>query len=107
MEASEMVDVLHYFFEEDYLVASTAEKASNVTRFRKNLYKNLYEKDYNYGYDDSQSSPRASSNFESEDDEDFAVEPFDVSSVTKPYVPPTEPMGGTNPFGDLLDGPVG
>ena len=105
MEASEMVDVLHYYFEEDYIVASTVEQARNVTQFRKRLYNTLYGRDYTYGY--SENSNNASSFLEDDDYDNSDIAPFDVSSVTKPYIPPTEPMGGTSPFGALLDGPVG
>lgn len=106
MEASEMVDVLHYYFEDDYMATSTIEKAHNVTQFRKRLYGSLYGTTYDYGQNEG-ASASSSSEFEDVDDENFDVTPFDASRATKPYIPPTEPTGGATPFGDVLDGPVG
>ena len=48
MELADMLDVLHYFFEEDVLVRSS-EEAEAKTQIRSVLYKDLYGTTYKYG----------------------------------------------------------
>ena len=86
MEAEDMLDVLHYFFEEDYRFTSQ-EHALISSRARRKLYKALYDKEYRYGVDDNE----------------------EVSSDgVKPYMEPTEfDPEAANPFGaSLLDEPL-
>jgi hypothetical protein len=83
MEASDMLDVLHFLFEEDLRVSS-AEEMKSVEESRKIIYSSLYNRTYKYGVNKSTGS---STSF---DMDDFApVSPFTPSSP-KPYIPPTE-----------------
>lgn len=86
MDAEQMLDVIHYFFEEDYRFTSQ-EHAFISSRARKKLYKSLYDRDYKYGVDENDSA--------SEDG-------------VKPYIEPTEfDPEAANPFGSaLLDEPL-
>jgi hypothetical protein len=90
MEASDMLDVIHYFFEEDTNFVSQ-EHAIITDRRRTRLYKYMYDSEYRYA----------------------ASEPSEDSSSTgsnsvKPYIEPTEfNPEGSNPFGSLLDAPIG
>ena len=88
MEASEMLDVIHYFFEEDYRFVSQ-EHAVISSRARKKLYKVLYDKKYAYGV---------------EEDGESAED----STGVKPYIEPTEfDPDSSSPFGQTLDQPLG
>ena len=83
-----MLDVIHFFFEEDYRFVSQ-EHAVISSRARTKLYKVLYDKTYSYGV--------------AEDDD------FDSSNTgVKPYMEPTDfdPESST-PFGQTLDQPFG
>ena len=90
LEASEFLDVIHYFFEEDSSF-STREEAIAKTEMRKRFYRMLYDMDYIYGLSDKETS---------------GAEGYDVDDV-KPYVPPTDfNPESINPFGSVLDAPT-
>jgi hypothetical protein len=102
LEASDMLDVLHYFFEDDtyYSTEIAAETKNNL---RVQLYESMYKKPYAYASKNSRPKSR------SFDDEDGFYEDYlsDTQAV-KPYVPPTEfDPSSSNPFGNVLDRPVG
>jgi hypothetical protein len=103
MNAADMVDVLHYFFEEDshYLSEIQSDTRSNL---RTSLYKTMYNTTYKYAVS---RQPDRSRNFDS-DDFDTDLDPFgDDIKETKPYVPPTNfNPDSTNPFNGLLDAPL-
>jgi hypothetical protein len=113
MEASDMVDVIHYFFEEDTVFFST-EQAAYKDALRNNLYKDMYESDYkyvnksnsdvNYGLDNLDGPLNASG--DPLDQEKIKV--FSPREKTaKPYMPPTEMSAdGIKPFGSVLDAPI-
>ena len=83
MEASDMLDVLHFLFEEDLRVSS-AEEMKSVEESRKLIYSTLYNRTYKYSSNKSKGST-TSSNMD-----DFGpVSPFTPSSP-KPYIPPTD-----------------
>jgi hypothetical protein len=89
MEASSMLDVLHYFFEEDNNFVSQ-EHAVITERRRVRLYQHMYGKDYPYVIMESDKSNLT------EDDQ-----------LAKPYLEPTEfDPDSFNPFGNLLDAPM-
>jgi hypothetical protein len=103
MEASDMLDVLHYFFEDDLNYAS-AEQAEARDRTRINLYESLYNSSYKY------TATRAERNFNEVKDFDAPQEkmpePFSPASKPKPYVAPTNfDPNAAKPFGSLLDAP--
>lgn len=111
MDAKDMTDVLHYFFEED-LELPSAEMAEAKSEVRKIVYESLYGLTYKYAYKSSDSS-RVYANGSGTQSDGYVgsdnLEPFDPSPMTrKAYVPPTEfnpdsPM----PFGKTLDAPLG
>lgn len=88
MDVTQMLDVLHFFFEEDSRY-STAEEAEAVSKLRSTVYGVLYGTTYKYA---STSSPGTSSS----------------SMDVKPYIPPTEfDPDSFQPFGSVLDSPLG
>ena len=110
-----MLDVLHYLFEEDANFSSE-EQLKARSSVRSVIYKNVYDRDYTYRYDESSkgndSMPdfgepegeTASSNFER------PVDPFapPTAAAPKPYVPPTDfDPTAANPFmGTLREPPL-
>jgi hypothetical protein len=90
MEASDMLDVIHYFFEEDNSFISQ-EHAIITERRRIRLYKAMYEKDYAYAVIEKPEPTKSEDGIE-----------------LKPYIEPTEfNPDSMNPFGDVLDAPIG
>lgn len=88
MEASDMLDVLHYFFEED-IRFSSAEQAQAVDMGRKSIYQTMYGIEYKY----AASSSKKNNNFTpSASDGSFdQITPFSPSKDTvKPFIPATE-----------------
>lgn len=107
MEASEMMDVIHYMFEEDNTYAS-AEEAYGKSAMRVGLY-DMYGKPYRYKVDPPNDKKSGGRKY---------IDPMagpeidlDLPSETqekKPYVPPTDfNAESTKPFGDILDSPIG
>ena len=109
MEASDMLDVIHYFFEED-MNYSTAEQAKAHEKIRISVHRNLYNETYKYASSSSRSYSRASAN-----DEFFAspeeplddlgdVKPFNPrKKATKPFIPSTD----VSQLGSVLERPLG
>jgi len=110
MEAEEMVDVLHYYFEED-LNVSTAEAQQARSETRSVVYGTLYGIPYKYKVAGSGSSNFADGSqiptdgYYGDDDD---IKPFDpMNNVTKAYVPATEMDADSPlPFGKILDAPL-
>jgi hypothetical protein len=99
LDASDMCDVLHFFFEEDLRYASP-ESAEMMTRAREHIYGVMYGVPYNWGIKSPSSSRAANSN----GDYDYEAESFE----TKSYVAPTDFNGDSAmPFGSVLDSPIG
>jgi hypothetical protein len=91
MEASDMLDVIHFLYEED-LRYSNVEEAQWLDTKRQHIYKELYGEDYKY----FSTKRTGSDDLISEDGE-----------VVKPYIPPTEfDPDSSNPFGSVLDAPA-
>lgn len=109
-----MLDVIHFFFEEDLNVIS-AESAEAKTQIRSVIYESLYEKTYKYKINSSgRKYNRAEDNlpddgFYGEEEEEKEIIPFDpVNNFVKPYTPPTEFNPNSSlPFGRDLDPPIG
>ena len=94
MEASDMLDVLHYYFEEDTNFI-TQEHAMYTDTRRKSLYKVFYETEYKYGA----STGESVKTYTSDTGDEY---------TSKSYVPPTEFNPESSlPFGDVLDAPLG
>jgi len=114
MNASDMIDVLHYFFEDDMNYAS-AEQADAKDRSREIIYQDFYGHRYTY----SNTQTRANANYSaggqnftkdfdvSVDDEE-KIEAFDpMKKPPKPFVPATNVNAASpKPFGSVLDEPL-
>jgi hypothetical protein len=116
MEASNMLDVLHYFFEED-LFYSSAEQAEGRDRSRVAIYEDFYKSSYVYStsFSSTAGGQAASKNFDdfeliSEEKEEEKIVPFDPlqkQKAVKPFIRPTNVnAAASQPFGDMLDGPI-
>jgi glutaredoxin 2 len=107
LDASDMLDIIHYFFEEDLKVAS-GEQMDAINEVRKVVYEEFYLTKYFLAKTSSKySTPNASGNFSEESFE--KITPFDpnIKNFSKGYKPPTKfDPESTKPFGDILDGPV-
>lgn len=114
LDSPDMVDVIHYIFEEDLDVA-TAEQAEARDNYRNYLYGDLYNTPYRY----ASTKSKMSTNYDMLDDplDDMLVEDsltdvdIDIPAVKKPpkpYVPPTNFNPNLeNPFaGSKLDAPL-
>ena len=110
-----MLDVLHYFFEED-LFYSSVEQADGRDRSREAIYRDFYNSSYTY-------STQAGSNtagggvtknfddyeFMSEEEEEKIVpfDPLQKKKAVKPFIRPTNVNAAADqPFGNMLDGPI-
>jgi len=117
MDAVEMLDILHFMFEED-LDCSSAEQAEAKSNARTVVYESLYNKPYKYkvkgsstgsssnGYTYANGSTIPSDGFYGGTE----ITEFDptVPKVTKPYTPPTEFNPDSSlPYGNTLDAPLG
>jgi len=103
LEARDMLDVLHYLFEQD-TIAYSSEHFESRDNVRSVIYKNMYNIDYKYG---SKSSSNTDYGF---DDLDGPVNAGpDIQTETKPYFPPTNfNPDAANPFGGALrEAPLG
>ena len=110
MEASDMLDVLHYFIEEDMNYTS-AEQVDGRSRGREIIYQDFYG--YKYPYANQQSSSATArgginKNFDDPIDEEESLVPFDpLKGPTKAFVPATPVNAAmSKPFGAILDEPM-
>jgi hypothetical protein len=103
MESSEMLDVFHYLFEDD-MRFTTGDEAKAQGSLRKELYR-LYGKEYQYGSSGSGETYGGRAYISSDSMDDFDSSP---SSARKPYVAPTNfNPESSNPYGSVLDAPLG
>jgi hypothetical protein len=111
--SSDMIDVLHFMFEEDMFTA-TGEEAEHKSRVRTTLYREFYNKEY--GYKISSSSGSASGgDLLPPLDEEYEIKQFNphpqdspVKTKPKPFVPTTNfNPDSVLPFGKDIDSPLG
>lgn len=114
-----MLDVLHFFFEEDVLSIASAEQSDAINATRTQLYSTLYNRSYKHatGSDKSARSYVNGSSVDLPQEEteyDEIPTPLDPAARSsspfpaKPYVPPTRINSESSlPFGSVLDGPLG
>lgn len=113
MKASDMIDVLHYFFEDDMNYAS-AEQADAKDRTREIIYQDFYGHKYTYSKTQSGTGVNYSAggqNFTadlSSDEQEEKIEAFDpMKKPPKPFVPATQVNASSpKPFGSVLDEPL-
>jgi len=109
MKASDMLDVLHYLFEEDNSYSSEEQMKSKL-HLRETLYENLYHRTYKYKLKNSGTTSRSYVPAEGDDDEEEILAPFNPKErkPTKEYISPTKfNPDAARPFGTILDPPVG
>jgi hypothetical protein len=110
MEMSDMLDVLHYYMEEDYNFSSS-EQVDAKSKIRKTIYKNFYNTEYKFGDSSRTSYSNVSADGVDIGDPLVAFDPSEpedpLKGPTKAYVAPIEPnVNLVKPFGDLLDSPL-
>ena len=112
MEASDMLDVIHYFLEEDFRYSSEYEPIYK-DNFRKNIYESMYNKSYKY-VSSEESNSQSNDISILDGPEEFSepeeeIKPFNPrEGFTKPYVPPTPLVEDSIlPFGSVLYQPLG
>lgn len=108
LEASDMVDVIHYLFEED-MTYSSGEEAEARSRMRRNIYQNMYKTTYKYGYESPESkNKRIFDEAMAEPDLVEDLKPFDpIKPETKAFMPASNfDPNAAQPFGLELDAPL-
>lgn len=101
MDAADMLDVIHYIYEEDMNYVSH-DQAQMVENRRLAIWNTLYGIPYRY------TTFKKGNEFDVEDIDDFT--PFDPTqrNTVKPYFPPTDFSGDDgDPFDGVLDAPMG
>jgi hypothetical protein len=117
MEASNALDVIHFFFEEDSF-ADSKESAEAKDKIRETIYRDLYDRTYKYSVKSKTSGGFSSGNYTSANGslEEFSLEeeeklptPVDpLKMAPKPYTPATSvDASSLKPFGNVLDAPIG
>ena len=105
LSSSEMLDVIHVLFEEDFTSAVSGEHIDAKNKIRKIMYKEFYDRTYTYGgsSNDYSEEPKGSQMDYSD------VTPFDPKkAAVKPFVPATNfDENSPKPFGRVLDAPLG
>jgi len=110
LDMGDMVDVLHYMFEEDMRFTS-AEQAEAVSKSRSMLYREMYSREYAYKFSTGIGAAASSIDPPLGEDIPSDVRPIDIerqtAMSTKPYVAPTRiDEGSARPFGTTLDAPL-
>ena len=112
LQASDMVDVLHYLFEED-MNFSSQEQAEARSKTRENLYSSMYNMTYKYAFKSKQNNTNQFIDPDTIPTEDGPglddIKPFNPKEQqpTKAYVPPTDfNPDSANPFMGTLDAPM-
>ena len=104
-----MLDVLHYFMEEDFRYKS-AEEYEGVNSVRTHIYEVLYGTTYKFKGESIRSSQSGGRKYINTTAGGADI-PMDLPSDTqerKPYIPPTDMNPESSlPFGDVLDSPLG
>lgn len=118
MEADDMLDVLHFMFEDDMFVGSV-EQIESRSKTRKLIYEEMYGRKYEYGV--TSGSDSTDSGFFDPDtlpEDGFMANgepiiPFNPDEgpnefKKKPYIPPTNfDPDSSLPFGVDIDAPLG
>ena len=110
MDSNEMLDVIHYLFEEDLIHAQSAEQIDAKEKVRSIIYRDFYGQTYRYG---TKGTDYNMSNEVLQDglvgDEEDELKPFDPTKAPiKPYFAPTNPdETSAKPFGKNVDAPLG
>lgn len=101
-----MLDVIHYFFEDDLRFTSGEEyEASNSVRSY--IYENMYDRPYRYKGDSIRSQTKGGRSYVDKNASwDNLPDEFGPKE-SKPFIPPTQVNADAYlPFGDALDAPL-
>jgi hypothetical protein len=111
MDASDMLDVIHYYFEQDFGLPSQ-EAASRVSIMRETLYENMYNTTYKYAIEKSNTASERMTYSDADVEESnieaqlSGIDPF--KPATRQYTPTTTVNSSSpTPFGNLVDAPLG
>lgn len=115
LSSTDMLDVLHYMFEDDALSSPSGEHLEAKEKVRISLYKELYNRDYKYASAASRGGDFIPQSMQEEeltaDEIPVPVDPMQRSSSpfpTKRYIPPTQVNENSiKPFGTNIDSPLG
>jgi len=112
-----MLDVLHFFMEEDLVRFGTGEHMEAASNVRSTIYKTMYKRNYSYAVSSSSGSRSSSMTYADGSlvdlpEEDLSdITPFDPISTaksSKPFIPTTNfDPDAALPFGKDLDAPLG
>ena len=102
-----MLDVLHFFFEED-LRFTSGEEYEATNSVRSYLYETMYMRPYRYKGDSIRGKSSGGRQYIDKNASwDNLPSEFNTSSETKPYIPPTEVNPDAYlPFGSVLEAPI-
>ena len=102
LSASEMLDVIHYFFEEDLRIESK-EALEAISKTREQIYNTLYNRPYKSGVAFSGTGYNVSD--ASGQNENAFSKPS--ADTVKPFIPATQfDPDSSSPFGEKLDSPL-
>jgi hypothetical protein len=107
-----MLDILHFYFEEDTLRYESGEQAEAASKFRTSFYK-LYDVEYKFAIDSKGNSNYANGGGRKYVGSDAGFDfddslPGSTNQAVKPYIPPTQFDPDTGfAAGGVLDGPIG
>jgi len=110
-----MLDVIHFFFEEDLLQSNTAEAVDAKDKARSMIYEQLYGRPFGHSSRRSSSVPdsvmtageASSTSIDDDSVPPVPLDPFEKSKVVKPYFAPTKiSEGSLKPFGHGIDEPL-
>lgn len=115
LPSSDLLDLLHFFFEEDANSLQSAEQSDARDKTRSTIYSAMYNREYKFSVSSSQTSRidtgivGPAMNDGIEDDLPTPVDPMARGGgFRKPYIPATEVNSNSQlPFGSALDGPLG
>lgn len=109
LSMSDMLDVLHYLFEEDSTSIGTGEHLEARDAVRSQIYSTMYGTEYKYAAQPS-SQVQSFDNIDDPLDDEMPVpiDPFKKSGAIKPFRPATKfDPDASLPFGNVLDAPLG
>jgi hypothetical protein len=107
MDSSDMLDVLHYFFEEDISYASN-EQAEARDKSRTEIYESMYLRSYKYSSSNRGDYSASSMRDFDEPEQVDEIQPFNPAQKPKGYTAPTKlDENSSKPFGTVLDAPLG
>jgi hypothetical protein len=106
MEVSQMLDIIHFLFEEDMSYVS-GEQAEAQSKMRSSFYEELYGVKYGYSHNKAPES-KVPPGFEDDFQDEKPISQFNPKEKeTKSYIAPTQlNPDSALPFGNSLDAPM-